>query len=154
MKQKISKSSADSFLLKPSPKILDILQINSVLTKDIPILTEGRNDQSKLSAIRASTKMTNIEKLPAKRLSHLLRINNDSTNRKSFGVENYINSAGSPLSGSPNHVMLKRESINKGFSSILSTEIEGTKSSEITKFALAKVFVKDSQKRSKFICFA
>ena len=153
MKQKISKSSTDSFLPKPTPKILDILQINSVLTKDIPIITDARNDPSKLSAIRASTKMTNIEKLPAKRLSNLLRINIDKTKRKSCNVENQNNSVESAPSVSPNHIIIKRESINKGFSSVLSSEIEGIKSSEIPKFTLSKVFVKDLQKSSNSLFF-
>ena len=108
MNEKLYKSTTDSSLLKPSIKPIDIAQINSCFAKDIPILTDGRNDQSKLSAIRPSIKMISTEQLPIKGLSNLLKTNIDKPDIQSFNVENYNNSAVSPESQSPNHNRKKR----------------------------------------------
>ena len=147
MNKKLYKSTTDSLLPKPSPKSIDIIQANSCFTKDITALTERKNDQSKLNAIRPITNITCIEKLPTKRLSNLLNINIDRTNRKSDNVENYNNSIPSAESRSPNHAKIKRNT-KKRFSSTLTSDLEGITRPELTKFALTENFVKYPQKRS------
>ena len=150
MNQKLYKSPTDSSLPKPSIKPIDIVQISSCFAKDIPVLTDGRNDQSKLSAIRPSIKMTSTEQFPIKRLSNLLRTNIDKPDSQSVNVENHNNSA-SPESQSPNHTRKIRTNANKVFSPTLINELEEIKRPDIKKFALSNIFVKDAQKKSKFI---